>query len=334
MAKQVGQQCGHRSYNGLGMSENNYDPQAVAFYDIAHEGAQIRAVAGAVAEGAFARLAGKRPRSVVILATDAVSRASARLAVTLRSPLTLPVVVDTSLPSYVGPLDVVVSVTEKGDDYELGRALSVASTRGCEIIFAGLGEGPLAEQVADTDAVVVPHLPNTEGVSPLRTLATVLAVIDCLGGECDIIGQELFDLADEVDAELNACSPERDDLVNPARALAQLGPRIVHTGHEPVGMAIAPIAAALWTMKGKVAAILDFEELGMAKALFTSAPVDDIFYDPEIDGPRTDNLDIVVWNASEPRIMRGHAQTVAKAATSAIPVRLVARSYAATAFTP
>lgn len=315
------------------MSEHNYDPQAVAFYDVAHEGAQIRAIAGVVSEGGFSRLERRQPRSLVILAADAVSRTSARLAVTLRSPLSLPVVVDTSLPSYVGPLDVVIAVTEKADDYALGKALSVANARGCEIVFAGLGEGALAEQMADTEAVIVPHLPNAEGASPLRTVATVLAVIDCLGGECDIIGQELFDLADEVDAELAACSPERDDLVNPARALAQLGPRVVHTGHEPVGMAIAPIAAALWTMKGKVAAILDFEELGMARALFASAPVDDIFYDPEIDGPREDNLDIVVWNAEEPRIACGHAQTVAQAAASAIPLRLIARSYAATAFT-
>lgn len=315
------------------MSEHNYDPHAVAFYDVAHEGAQIRVVAGLVAEGGFARLAGKQPRSVVILAADAVSRTSARLAVTMRSPLSLPVVVETRLPSYVGPLDVVVAVSEKSDDYTLGKALSVANARGCDIVFAGLGEGPLAEQIADTDAVVVPHLPNTEGVSPLRTVATVLALLDCLGGECDIIGQEMFDLADEVDAELTACSPERDDLVNPARDLARLGPRVVHTGHDPVGMAIAPIVAALWTMKGKVAAILDFEELGMARALFASAPVEDIFYDPEIDGPRADNLDIVVWNAEEPRIAHGHAQTVANSATSAIPLRLVARSYAATAFT-
>jgi len=29
---------------------NGYDPLAVAFYDIAHEGAQVRAIAGASAE--------------------------------------------------------------------------------------------------------------------------------------------------------------------------------------------------------------------------------------------------------------------------------------------
>lgn len=318
----------------LTMSEHNYDPQAVAFYDVAHEGAQIRAVANLVASGdtGFAGLEASNPRSLIILASDAISRTSARLAVTLRSPLSVPVVVENNLPSYVGALDILVIVTEKSDDYSLGKALSVASARGLDIVFAGLGEGPLAEQAEEAGAIVVPHLPNAEGASPLRTIATVLAVLDCLGGECDMIAQELFDFADAVDQELEACSPERDDLVNPARELANLGQSIVHTGHEPIGMAIAPIAAALWTMNGKISASLDIAELGLARRLFSSAPVDDIFYDPQIDGPREEPIDIVVWNAEDPGIAHGHAQTVPDATASTIPLRLVARSYAATAF--
>ena len=41
-----------------------------AFFDVAHEGAQIRAVAQALRGGALAEGAGLAPRSVVVLAAD------------------------------------------------------------------------------------------------------------------------------------------------------------------------------------------------------------------------------------------------------------------------
>ena len=58
------------------MESTQWTPEQVRFFDIAHEGAQLRALAGQAA-GLNAYLAGLRPRSVVVLATDQVAAAAA-----------------------------------------------------------------------------------------------------------------------------------------------------------------------------------------------------------------------------------------------------------------
>ena len=55
------------------MDTGNYDAETVRFFDVAHEGAQIRLVAGEVERWGEA-LSGLNPRSLVIIPTDAIAR--------------------------------------------------------------------------------------------------------------------------------------------------------------------------------------------------------------------------------------------------------------------
>lgn len=322
------------------MAEPNELPNgmAYAFYDIAHEGAQVRAVAGVVGDKLLEGLKGMVPRSVVVYAQDGISRAATNLAVAMRSPLEYPVVTVNRLPRYVGPLDVIVVLTERADDPQLAADIQVALQRGCTVIFAGLSEGPLVEDVAGR-GVVIPHLPTAEGTSPLRALATVRAVLDSLHGEPLIIAQTFVDWASEVDLELEACSPEREEVVNPARELAYISGRIIHLGSDPIGDAIAHLACRLWSANGKVSVAFDREDWALSARKF---PVSDssIFDDP-IDGGGNEllPLKLIVWNpgVDSDADYGGGAITQSVPVAdysngSALPLRLVARAWAATAF--
>ncbi|MFW9186083.1 exopolyphosphatase, partial [Corynebacterium striatum] len=91
-----------------------YDPETVRFFDVAHEGGQVRVLAGEVQQLAQ-HLGGTQPRSLVILPTEQVARAAAYTAAGLAEPSRVPVVVAESLPQFVGALDVVVVIGERGE---------------------------------------------------------------------------------------------------------------------------------------------------------------------------------------------------------------------------
>ena len=126
------------------MDTGNYDAETVRFFDVAHEGAQIRLVAGEVERWGEA-LSGLNPRSLVIIPTDAIARQAAHLGVGLAEPLRIPIVVTESLPRYVGALDVVVVVGEPDECDWASRALITASQRGATTVLIGPAKGPLVE---------------------------------------------------------------------------------------------------------------------------------------------------------------------------------------------
>ncbi|SDS38630.1 hypothetical protein [Corynebacterium timonense] len=305
-----------------------YDRETVRFFDVAHEGAQVRGVAQRARD--LERLRGINPRSVVVVGTDQVSRAAAAAALQLRAPLPLPVVVTHVLPDYVGPLDVVVVVGECSEDARTGqdtRSLLTAARRGAETVLAGPARGPILDDAPDT-ALLVPALPTTASASPLRAMALVWAVLDALAQPAEITAEFLGALADEVDAEIEALSPQRDDTVNAARQLAMFadGARIVHTGAGCCGRAVAALAAQVWTAQGLVS--------GYTEEPLDNAPADDIFHDPLIDGPSAlVPLRAIVWAAPDTALPASRAEYVEPTglgeASSA--ARLVARAYAATA---
>ncbi|WP_284523147.1 hypothetical protein [Corynebacterium aquatimens] len=270
-------------YTGAG----HYDRETVRFFDVAHEGAQLRAVAQAV--GRLERLRGLNPRSVVVVGTDQIARAAARAVACLRTPLDLPLVVTEALPTYVGPLDVVLMVGDAAAREADARGLATAASRGAETILAGPARGPLIDD-APKPTTILPALPTAAGASPARTMAAVAAVLDALTGDGDVIAGQLEVLAEEVDAELTALSPERDESVNPAHQLRAFAAdaRVIHTGLSRCGRAIAPLIAELWSARGLASGFVDAEELALAQEFARPAGAPDaadIFYDPLIDGP-------------------------------------------------
>ncbi|WP_291313353.1 hypothetical protein [Corynebacterium sp. UBA2622] len=320
-------------YEGAG----GYDRETVRFFDVAHEGAQMRAVAHAV--DGFARLRGMQPRSVVVVGTDQVSRAAAACALALRTPLPVPAFVTPALPAYVGPLDVVAVVGDCADDARTGqdtRSLLTAARRGAETVFAGPSRGPIVEDVPDS-VFVIPPLPTTSSASPLRAMATVWAVLDSLVQPGEITREFLLALADGVDAELEALSPQRDDTVNAARQLRTFtdGARVLHTGSTPCGGALAGLVAQLWSVHGIPSGYASAPELPSAlENANAGGGGGDIFHDPFLDdGPQLVPLKTVVWAESDSVLPASRAETVEEQGLgdAEVAARLVARAYAATA---
>ncbi|WJY96945.1 hypothetical protein [Corynebacterium fournieri] len=310
------------------------------FFDVAHEGAQIRAVGQAAAS--LAGLRGLDPRSVVVLATDQVAAAAARAVCTFAAPLQVPVVIADVLPGYVGPLDVVVVVGENAQHEDCLRGLITAADRGAETVVAGPKQGPLLDD-APNATTVIPALPDTSGASPLRTCAAVGAVLSGLHQPAEMVAERFELLAAEVDAELEGVSPRRDIAVNAARQLRAHaeGARVLHTGFGRAGEAVAELAAAVWSTHGIASSAVGAHELPhaveRAQEGNAGARPGDIFYDPYLDGPaELVGLTTVVWSceATDPVVPAGsRTESVETDATdSAVrAVRLLARAYAATA---
>ena len=329
-------------YEGAG----HYDRETVRFFDVAHEGAQLRAIGENA--GALTHFHGLNPRSVVIVATDQIARAAARVVLALRSPLALPVVVTDVVPSYVGPLDVVLVVGDAAAREEDLRGLLSAAARGAETVLAGPPRGPLLDD-APAATIVLPALPAAAGPSPARTIASTTVVLDAVAGGTDVISQELKVLADEVDTELTTLSPERDASMNPARQLREFvaDSRVLHSGTTRCGQAVAALIAELWSARGIPSGFVAAEELHLALEFGRppgSGVVDALFHDPFLDGPvELVPLKTILWaqassvdgtvSDTEPVLPNSRVESVEAAGLgdTVQALRLIARAYAATA---
>ncbi|RNE49045.1 hypothetical protein [Corynebacterium alimapuense] len=316
------------------MDGSGYDREAVSFYDVAHEGAQIRAISGVLDQ--CADLHGLSPRSLIIVATDALSLASARFVVRMRSPLRLAVVITDVLPGYVGALDVVVVVSDRAEDPAGFNALNIASRRGAFSVLAGPARGPLVDD-APTDTVVIPALPSALGASPARAVTVISTVLDLLEEDSDLVRQRLEAFAAIVDTELEQLSPERNSVVNPGRVLREFaeGARLVHTGPSKIGMAVAELVSVMWTLRGLPSGAIPMDELVMSEQ---RVDPEDIFHDPFLDGPVTlIPLKTIVWaESSDVTAAMPHTLAVDCETPDIGPVagalRLITRGFAATTF--
>lgn len=319
---------------------SGFSREEALFFDVAHEGAQIRAVSQAAPS--LAHLTGLNPRSVVVLATDHVAAAAARAVCVYAAPLEVPVVVADVLPAYVGPLDVVVVVGDNAGRDEDARGLISAANRGAETILAGPAQGPLLDD-APKATTVIPALPSVAGASPLRTCAAVGAVLALLRQPAEVVAERFDLLAAEVDTELESASPQRDVTVNPARKLRAHadGSRVLHTGFGRAGGAVAEVAAAVWSTHGIPSAAVGAEELSgaveRAREVHPAPAAHDIFHDPYLDGPsELVDLTTVVWSCetTDPVVPVDSRLEVAETDSddsAARAARLVARAFATTA---
>lgn len=299
--------------------------EMMRFTRVAYEGAQVRTAAQLTAAP---ELAGARPRSVVVLATDAIAQASARLLVALREPLRVPVVIVRELPSYLGALDTLVVVGGRGEDERAARAMSVAVQRGATVVYAGPAEGPLRADAPDR--VVLLDAPQAApALSPARTIAALSAVLDLAEEDPHLVAARLDRLAEVVDEEIARVHPDRDEAINPARALRAwcAGARIMHTGYGQVPLAVAEAAARLWSAYELPCGAAEPHEVAGAAAQR------DLFFDPLLDeGKEMLPLKVVVWAAEEAPFPGGLAQAtpVAARGPAAEALCLIVRALAAT----
>lgn len=270
-------------------------------------GAQVRATAAAVEEGALESVAGgQRPRTIVWVAgRGAAEAAGAMLTAALGSSAAEPLVqAGGSLP-WIGPLDVVVVAGDDPGDPVLVGAAATAARRGARLVVAAPYEGPLREAAAGRAAVLSPRLWVPDDFALARYLASGLAVCAAVDAA---LPTDLSALADELDAEALRNSVGREVFTNPAKALAErmTGRQVVLAANCAATLALARhCGAVLLRVAGQPVAAVGLPDalvaLRTGLAVGVGDTVDSIFHDEEIDGPRTARPRIIALSLAAER---------------------------------
>lgn len=284
---------------------------------LAGAGAQVRRAVAVAAETDLGLVAGgERPRAVHVAAVGGAEGVGTVL--DLLSARTGPVLLTADgsgpLPGWVGTLDLVVAVSLSGRADGPVRQAREAARRGAHVLTIGAPDSPLAEAAHAARGV---HLPIEPGSGHSRAALwgmvarAVLAVAAC--GVVDVPGDVLGDVADRLDAQAEACRPDAEYFVNPAKTLAlDLSSRVpVVLGDGPVTGVAARRASAMLARTARTPSTWGRLPDAAAQVLacltgpFTgaaSAPDGgrDVFADPYIDGPAGPELGLLLLRDPRP----------------------------------
>ena len=201
-------------------------------------------------------------------------------------------------------------------------------------MLAGPARGPLLEDTP-SDTISIPALPTVAGFSPARAIATITAVLDVLENGDVPVEDRLYNLADNVDVEIESLSPERDETVNPGRQVRAHveGARTLHTGEPGLGANVAELASTLFSADGLASGFADFADFPAALGDNLTESSNDIFHDPFLDGTQSLlPLKVIVWDSAETTLANALPITVGTAVPSQgrldTALRLITRALA------
>ncbi|MCV7227146.1 TobH protein [Mycolicibacterium komossense] len=271
-------------------------------------GAQVRATATAVAEGALESLrSDQRPRSVIwVSGRGAAASAGAMLTAVLGGSAAEPIVVAAETPPWIGPLDVLVIAGDDPADPALVAAAATGVRRGSSVVIAAPHEGPLRDVTAGRAAVLAPRLWVPDDFGLCRYLAAGLATMQALDSR-SAAAVDLMSLADQLDAEALRNSAGREVFTNAAKALADrmTGRSVVLTGDSAATLALARHGAAvLLRIAHKAVGAAGLADALVALRSDNSGDVDSVqalFHDEELDGPLPDRLRVLALTMAAER---------------------------------
>jgi glucose/mannose-6-phosphate isomerase len=282
---------------------------------LAGAGAQVRMALSASKEAGIARAAVEgRPRAVVVasLGGSAVVADILTLLAGSGSPVPVTVRRGLPLPGWVGSMDLVVAVSMSGRaPGPLGLAAE-AARRGCRLLTVGSSDSPLAEVSDRTGGlhVPVPTAPNPAARASrmaLWALVTPVITVAYELGLTDASPTVLERVADRLDAHAETFRPSSDAFVNPAKALAlELAGLVpVVLGDGDVTGVVASRAVSMLARTARVPAMRGAlpDDAGDVVATFggpLAARPDDVFADPELDGPIGPRMRLVLLRDAAP----------------------------------
>jgi hypothetical protein len=262
-------------------------------------GAQVRATAAALDEGALDSVGGDDlPRTVIWVAGRGTPEtAGTMLAATLGGWAAAPIVIAAEAPPWIGALDMLIVAGDDPGDPALVGAAASGVRRGARVVVAAPYEGPLRDTTAGRAAVLEPRLPVPDEFGLCRYLAAGLAALQSVDPK---LRMDLAALADELDAEALRNSASREVFTNPAKALVQRMSRrrVVLAGDCAATLAlarhgcsvllrIAREAAAATGLTDALAALRADADSGFAD------PTEALFHDEDIDGPIAERLRVL-----------------------------------------
>lgn len=248
-------------------------------------GAQVRAVAAALDEGALESLLSEvRPRTITWVAGRGnAETAGAMLAATLGAAAAAPIAVVSEAPPWLGPLDVLMVAGDDPGDPALVGAAATGVRRGARVIVVAPYAGPLRDATAGRVAVLEPRVWVPDEFGLCRYLAAGLAALHTVD---PTLGIDLALLADELDAEALRNSVNREVFTNPAKSLAArvLGWPVAWAGNSAATLALARHGSSfLLRVAGQVSTGIGLTDAVVA--LPAATPSQTLFHDEEIDGP-------------------------------------------------
>jgi len=260
-------------------------------------GAQVRAVAAALDEGALDSVrAEDRPRTVIWVAGRGTAEtAGSMLAATAGGSAAAPIVIAAEAPPWIGALDVLIVAGEDSGDPALVGAAASGVRRGARVVIAAPFDGPLRDATAGRAAVLEPRLAVGGDFGLCRYLAAGLAA-----------------LADELDAEALRNSAGREVFTNPAKTLVDRMSRrrVVLAGDCAATLTLARHGCGvLLRIAHEVAAAA-----GLADALTALRagagsgfvdPTEALFHDEELDGPMAERLRVLALTLAAERAVVG-----------------------------
>lgn len=275
-------------------------------------GAQVRATAAAVAEGALDTVRsdslGYRPRTLIWVSTRGTAATAGSLLVAARGDSARePLVLAAEAPAWIGSLDVLVVAGDDPGDPALVAAAAAGVRRGARVVVAAPYQGPLRDATAGRVAVLEPRIGVPDEFGLPRYLAAGLAVLDALGAADAGARIDLGALADELDAEALRNSAGRELFTNPAKMLADriVGRDVALAGDCAATLALARHGSATMLRIGRTAVaaagLADAVSAQRARAAEGAGGSADIFHDEQIDGPAADRLRVLALTLAAER---------------------------------
>ncbi|MCE1179821.1 MAG: phosphosugar isomerase [Micrococcales bacterium] len=300
---------------------------------LATAGAQIREAIALSDEAGIADVnRGDRPRSVVVASLGGSAVVSDILGVLADGGSPVPVTVrhNAPLPGWVGPLDLVVAVSQSGRAAGPLALAAEAARRGCGLLTVGAPGSPLADVCAQGRGVHVPvATPHPTSRAALWSLVTPVLLAATRLDMVDAPSQTLETVADRLDAQAEACRPASDAFVNPAKVLAldiAEGVPVV-LGDGPLMGVAARRAASMLLRTARFPATAGqlpdnaAETVSLLDGPFATggSPLPasgerDIFADPFLDGPALPRLGVILLRDAAPEPMTVEAATAIRLA--------------------
>jgi glucose/mannose-6-phosphate isomerase len=208
------------------------DPRALTAADpqqmlraVATAAAQVRSSLTAANEAGIGALREDvRPRAVVVTGMGGSAVAGDVLHALATPSAPVPVIVHRApgLPGWVGAADLVVAVSCSGTTQETLAATDEAVRRGARLVGVASDGSALADRCRSAHAPFVPIVPQLSPRSSLWALATPVLVTAARLGLIDLgRGDGHLEMtARRLEQVSEACRPDRESFVNPAKTLA------------------------------------------------------------------------------------------------------------------
>ncbi|MET0236486.1 MAG: hypothetical protein ABW224_17695 [Kibdelosporangium sp.] len=252
----------------------------------AQAGAQVRSVVEMADERDLGRaLTDFRPRALLLVNRPGHGRAIADLLVALLGPACpVPVVVTDQVPSWVGPLDVVITHTEDPGDRVLAESIGRATRYGATTVLTAPPDGPVAAAGAGKAFLLPPRVAVPPGFAFPRAFAAGLLAVNMMG----LLRTDMARVANELDKEAEKGHPAHESFVNPAKSLAlRLADRVpLLWGLDPAAVAVAGHARhVLAAHAGFICDVGSYEDaltrFALHRAAVRSTSGQGIFDDPD-----------------------------------------------------